>query len=153
MPRTMSPEREREYSELHGYLDFYSTHVMGIDPADPVHPTNLGRGIAAKFGRSKALVGLRQAANDTVEQLRERPPEYIRQLDASLLERNLLTHSEVRRRYASSYKKLLARGRISTETEFYLVAGILADGGSHASSDERARLEQLYAQFEARPNT
>jgi hypothetical protein len=42
MSRKMSLEREREYSELHAYLDFYSTYVSGIDPNDPIHPTNVG---------------------------------------------------------------------------------------------------------------
>ena len=64
MPRTMSPEREREYAELHAYLDYFSTHISGIDPSDPIHPTNVGRGIVEKYGRSKALDGLKQAVND-----------------------------------------------------------------------------------------
>ena len=153
MPRLISAAREREYAELSGYLDFCATHVMGIDPADPVHPTNVGRGIAEKYGRSKALDGLKQAVNDTVEALRNHTPEYIRQLDASLSTRGILTHSEVRRRYASSYKRLLKRGRIGTETEYYIVVGILADSASQLPSQERARLEQLCAAFEARPNT
>jgi hypothetical protein len=153
MPRLMSETREREYGELFGYLDFYATHVMGIDPADPVHPANVGRGIAEQFGKSKVLDGLRQAVNETVEALIDQTPARIAQLDASLSKLGLLTHSEVRRRYASSYKRLLKRGRIATETEFYLVAGILADTGSQVTVEERARLELLCATFEARPNT
>lgn len=43
MPQRMSKEKEREYSELQAYLDYYSTHVLGLDPASPIHPTNVGR--------------------------------------------------------------------------------------------------------------
>jgi hypothetical protein len=55
MARPMSPEREREYEELSSYLDFYSTHVSGIDPENPMHPTDVGKRHVSEFGRSKAL--------------------------------------------------------------------------------------------------
>jgi len=143
----MSPERELEYAELHEFLDFVSTHVSGIDPADPVHPTNVGKTILATFGRSKALEGLKQAANDTVEMLRSKPLAYTQHLDAALRERQLITFSEVARRYASSYKRILKRGEIKTETEYYLVTGILADVSSRATEAERSQLEGLAAVY------
>lgn len=145
----MSAEREREFAELHAYLDFYSTHVSGIDPASPIHPTNVGKRIVEEFGRSKALDGLKQAVNDTVEDLSDQPLEFIQRLDAALRERSIVTFSEVRRRYASSYKRIMKRGKIKTETEYYIVAGVLADFSSLASSDERVVLEQLVAEYES----
>jgi len=148
MARPMSPEREREFEELSSYLDFYSTHVSEIDPADPIHPTNVGKWVVAEFGRSKALEGLKQAVNDTVEELSGRPAEYVNRLDAALREKGLLTLSEVRRRYASSYKRMLKRGKINTETEYYLSAAILADVSSLATGEERALLAQLVARYE-----
>ena len=148
----MSAEREQEFSELHAYLDFYSTNVSGIDPADPVHPTNVGKRIVEEFGRSKALDGLKQAVNDTVEDLSDQPLEYIQRLDAALRERNIITFSEVRRRYASSYKRIVKRGKIKTETEYYVVAGVLADLSSMASDDERVVLERLVAGYEEMAN-
>jgi hypothetical protein len=148
MPRRMSPEREREYAELHAYLDFYSTHVSGIDPADPVHPTNVGKQIVAEYGRSKALDGLKQAVTDIVEALSGKSPEYIERLDAALRASGIITFSEVRRRYASSYKRILKRGKIKTETEYYLVAGVLADASCLATEEERTLLEQLVARYE-----
>ena len=150
MARQMSQEREREYAELHAYLDFHSTHVMGIDPANPIHPTNVGKRIVEKFGRSKALDGLKQAVNDTVEDLSDQPLEYIQRLDAALRERGIITFSEIRRRYASSYKRILKRGKIKTDTEYYIVAGILADFSSIASDDERGILEKLASEYEPR---
>jgi hypothetical protein len=120
----MSPEREREYSELNAYLDWYSTNVSGIDPADPIHPTNVGKRIVDEYGRSKALDGLKQAVNDTVEELVDQPPVYIEKLDRSLREAGLLTFSEVRRRYTSSYKRVLKRGSIKNDNEYYLIAGV-----------------------------
>lgn len=43
--RQMSSEREREFVELSGYVDYVATHVMQVDPASPVHPTNVLKGI------------------------------------------------------------------------------------------------------------
>lgn len=148
MPRQMSNERKREYAELHAYLDFYSTHVSGIDPADPIHPTNVGKRIVEEYGHSKALDGLKQAVNDTVEELSEQPPEYIHRLDAALRERGIITFSEIRRRYASSYKRILKRGKIKTETEYYIIADVLADFSPIASDEERILLQRLVADYE-----
>lgn len=148
MPRQMSPEREREFGELHAYLDFYATNVMGIDPANPIHPTNVGKRIVAEYGRSKALDGLRQAANDTVESLSGERFEYIQRLDTSLRDLGIVTFSEVRRRYASVYKRILKRGKIRNETEYYVVVGVLADSSSLADSQEQLILGQLVAEYE-----
>ncbi len=153
MPRTMSPEREREYAELHAFLDFFATHISGIDPSDPIHPTNVGRGIVEKYGRSRAFDGLKQAVNDTVEELNGKPPEYIRAFDAALHERGLLTFSEVQRRYGAAFARILKRGRIKTETEYYLVAGILADTSSQATDLERTQLGQMQSAFKSRSST
>ena len=144
----MSPEREREYTELNAYLDWYSTNVSGIDPSDPIHPTNVGKRIVAKYGKSKALDGLKQAVNDTVEELVDQPPEYIEKLDESLRQAGLLSFSEVRRRYASSYKRILKRASIRNDTEYYLITGVLADFTTSADDGERATLGQLISEYE-----
>jgi hypothetical protein len=146
----MSPDREREYAELVGYMDFYATHVIGVAPGDATHPTIVGKDIVARFGRSKALDGLKQAVNDTVEDLASKTPEYLRNLDAALQEQGLLTFSEIRRRYAKAYKRILKQGAVKTETEYYLISGILADVSSLADSDERLLLGRLVAQYMGR---
>ena len=148
MPRQMSSEREQEYVELHAFVDFCATNVSGIDPASPIHPTNVGLHIVSEYGRSKALEGLKQAVNDTVEDLSAQPIEYVARLDAALRERGLITFSEVRRRYASSYKRIVKRGKIKTETEYYLIASVFADFSSLANEAERNILSQLVAAYE-----
>lgn len=150
MPRRISPEREREYAELRAYLDFVATHIMGIDPSASHHPTNTGERIVEQFGMSRALEGLKQAVHDTVEGLGHGSLEEVRRLDEALRARNIVTFSEVRRRYATSYKRILKRGRITNETEYYLIAGILADTSSGVNEDERNVLARFAAAFEER---
>jgi len=148
MSRSMSSEREREYSELHAYLDFYATHVWKIDPSSTMHPSNVGKRIIEEHGRSIALRGLKQAVIDTVENLNHQPLEYIQHLDATLREHGIVTFSEIRRRYSSLYKRILKRGKIKNETEYYIIAGIIADIESAVSEEERNILENLVVQFE-----
>jgi len=52
-----------------------STKVSGIDPADPIHPTNAEKRIVAEYGKSKALHGLKQAVQVTSGQFAVDRPE------------------------------------------------------------------------------
>jgi methionine synthase II (cobalamin-independent) len=145
----MSPARESEYAELHAFIDFVSTHVSRIDPDNPIHPTNVGKRIVAEYGKSKALEGLKQAINDTVEDLGDKPIEFLNALDTALRERQIITFSEVRRRYAASYRRIIKRGQIKTETEYYIVRGILSDFTALTGEDERNALEAMLTSYES----
>lgn len=150
MPRRPSPEQEQEqeYEELRSYLGYYCTRIWGLDPNHPDHPANVVENIATNHGPSKALQGLRQAVNDTIENLAGQPLSFIQGLDSELRERGIITFSEIRRRYASSYRRILRRERIETETEYHLIAGILAD--TIVDGQERAMLSGLVSRYEQR---
>jgi hypothetical protein len=144
----MSPEREKEYQELYSYLDFYMTNVNRIASDSHLSLASVSAGIIEKYGKSKALIGLRQAVNDTIEDLSSRPAEYIAILDDALREAGVLSASEVRRRYAASYQRILRRGNIKSETEYHLVNGIVVDQTSEVSAEERALLQSMLERFE-----
>ena len=145
----MKPELDQEYSELQAFIDFFSTNVWGIDPSDPVHPTNAGKNILRKVGKSKALEGLRQAAHDIIESLRYETPEYISRLDISFRSANIITVSEVRHRYDTLYRRILQRGQVRNETEYYLIQGIVSDINI-VTNEERMQLEKMLHDFETR---
>lgn len=94
---------------------------------------------------------MRQAVNDTVEDLRRQPFEYVQRLDATLHEHGFITFSEIRRRYSSSYKRILKRGNLKIEAEYYIITGIIADLESGISEGERNLIEQLAMQYEKKP--
>lgn len=148
MARRMSPEREAEYYELHAFLDMYATHFRKIDPSDDAHPTNVGRRIVAKAGKSRALAGLRQTINDCLEELQDLAPENVLQLDGLLRQSGIVTLTELRRRYARTFKALLKRGRIRNETEYYMVKAILDDCAGTIDEIERTTLASLLLAFE-----
>ncbi len=150
MPRKMSPEREKEYADLASFVDFYATYVMRIDPSSAIHPTNVGLRIAAEHGRSKALEGLKMAVNDIVEELRTLPVDGVQLIDAAAQGKGLLTLSTIRRRYSASYARVLKRGIIRDDAEYYLIAGQLADQSAGCAEEEVAVLQRLVDEYEVR---
>jgi hypothetical protein len=144
----MSPEREAEFAELEPFLAHFATRVMGIDRARSAHPSNTVVEIVEKYGKSKALEGMRQAIDDCIEMMQDRQPDWVQQFDAECVALGLVTLSQLRIRYWAKYKAILKRGRIKDETEYYLVAGIANDLSAPISASDRAVLEQLLHKFE-----
>jgi len=144
----MTPEREREYNELLAYMGLFATVIWEIDSASETHPANAIKRIVQQFGKSNALVGLRQAANDTVEATIHWNSEARAVVDGACRAAGVVTLSEITRRYATSYKRIMKRGFIKNETEYYVVNATLIDEGSAISDDERACLQRLTEAFE-----
>lgn len=148
MKAPMTPEREREYNELLGFVSLFSTAVNQIDPTSAVHPANTIKGIVERFGKSKALVGLRQAANDCVEYAGNWNPEARVLVDETFRAAGVVTLSEITRRHSASYKRIVKRGFIKNETEYHVINGILIDHGNAVLAEERMRLQKLTQAFE-----
>lgn len=103
----MSPEREREYNELLAYLSFFASAVWKISSTSDTHPAQTIVKITGEFGKSKALVGLRQAVNDTVEYMSDWSAEARSIFDDALIAAGITTTTEIARRYASAYKRIV----------------------------------------------
>ncbi|KFL35704.1 hypothetical protein [Arenimonas donghaensis] len=144
----MSAEKEREYAELNAFVDMYATHFMKIGPADPMHPTNVGRHMVATLGKSKALVGLRQAASDAVEALQDFDHQQVEVLDSALKRAGIVTLTELRRRHSRKYKSILKRGSVRNEAEYYLIAAVMNDCSDSLDSQEIDRLNSILSNFE-----
>ncbi|GAA0887159.1 hypothetical protein [Rhodanobacter soli] len=144
----MSPDKEREYSELISFVSIFATQAWKVDPVDPVHPANIAAHIAATSGKAQALIGARQAANDAIESLQTFTQQQLAALDASLHETGSITLAEMRRRYSKQYKAVLKRGSIRNATEFYLVKGILDSCTESLGQDEQTVLSSLLLGFE-----
>ena len=145
MPKALSSKSEKESEELNGFLRFYLVECKHLSTAE------FEKGaadIVAKYGRSKALLGLRQAVNDTMEELSDASNELVGLLDQSLAERGLVSFSELRRRYSSQYKRLLKRGNVKNDSEFYLASGIVSDLSTEISDEERVQLQRMIEVYE-----
>ena len=121
-----------------------------VGPDDEIHPAKTIEKIAQKFGKLKALIGLRQAANDTIEETSHWNLESKVNLDEALKASGVITISEIARRYSSSYKRIIKRCHVRDDTEYYVVNGILVDQGNAISDEERAHLQKLIDVYEAK---
>jgi len=148
MTRQMSPEREAEFAEVLAFLDFYFNYVKKPEVTSGLGIQAEAERIAEVYGRSKALEGARQAVNDVIEELGDLKPEGVEILDEALRSAGIRTFSEVRRAYGRAYKKILKRGSIRTETEYYLVNGLVVDLASDIPPSERVLLQQMLSAYE-----
>lgn len=149
MARAMSQEKEQEFAELEAFVDFYATAMMGIDRANPIHPSIQLRGIAAQVGKSKALIGLRQAVNDCLEWADDATPEEISALDSALKSRGIVTFTELLVRKSRKYRAVLKRGCIRDDTEYYMVAAAASELSIAMTEDERRQLDSMLAGYRA----
>ncbi|MES2322238.1 MAG: hypothetical protein V4633_08260 [Pseudomonadota bacterium] len=144
----MTPEREKEYKELLDYVGLFATVAMQIDPASETHPANVAETIVRQVGKSKALIGLRQAANDTIEATKNWNAEARAIADEGFRAAGVLTVSEIIRRYAANYQRIVKRGVIQNDTEYYVINAILVNQGSAISDEERTCLHKLAEAYE-----
>lgn len=150
MGKRISSERIKEYEELKAFLAYCWTHVFGFAENDSANPAKVTEEIVKKCGRNEALAGLRQAINDVIEMTQDLSDSEVHDLDRALIERGIITLSELRRWYWRKYKAILKRAEIRNETEYYLISGILCDMANDAIEEERAQLAQLLDEYESK---
>ena len=146
----MSNLSNGEYEELKAFLLFYSDRYMPVDSL-PLHLRPVAcLEVLERKSRTMASKGLAQAINDIIQSSRHLEPEQLRKVDRELQSRGLVTLSQLRRRYSREYAKVLKKGRIANETEYYLVRGILDDSAGSFGDGEREALAQMLVEFEQR---
>ncbi len=152
-------EKRREYEELSAFSDrflfhFFSMHGMkrwAEGSRDPRFEADEWKEAEIEhYGLSPLLSGTKEAVNDMIQLSVDMTADQVRRIDAALRADGVLTLSEVRVRYSGRYKSILKRGRIRSDLEFRMVAGILADVESTIPTEERALLRKLSFEYEQR---
>jgi hypothetical protein len=134
--------------ELKAFVGFFFDRYMARGPVvAKLHPLNALKSIAVSAPK-KALTGLRMATNDCVEAASPWTPAQVREADAALRAQNIVTLSELRRRFSRQFAAVLKRGKIANEPEYYLVQSVLSD--ATAPPDRATLLSRLVAEYEAR---
>ena len=142
----MKEELEREFQELQKFVSFFLDYFFKSVPKTT--SSTAADQPKEKVTRRQWLEGHRQAASDFVEMSDEMQPAEIARLDAELRSRGIVTLSEMRRRYSRAYKRIVKRGAIKNDTEFYIINGVLSDLESGISEEERQQLGALISQYE-----
>jgi hypothetical protein len=143
----MQDESELEYAKMKDFLSFYAERYLKAEglPLDKEPMACLEA--LEKKSMKMAFAGLRQTINDCVEMSLHFDHAEVEKLDSQLRSRGIVTLSELRRRYSKSYAKIMKRGRIKNETEYYLLRNVLFDP-TEKTSDERKLLEELISDYE-----
>ncbi len=135
------------------FICFYLENIKAPGSGDSATFLKAFDEISEAHGKGGALKGLRQAANDVLQDLSDMKPELLSTIDLAARSAGVVTLSELRRRYSRKYKSILRRGSLRSETEYYLVKGVVDDslhGGGEAEID---RLQSMLSAFESAPNS
>ena len=153
MPRQMSEEKLREYGELKRFFEVWETQLFPNQffAADhPHHPVNALASIEQRFGRSRALSGLKQAINDNLESVEDYRPEQIARIDEALHQAGAPTLTQLVVRQSKAFRAILRRGKIRNDAEFYMVSAVLSDTSTDRPDAEIATLGSMVAAYEAK---
>jgi hypothetical protein len=143
----MQDESEFEYAKMKDFLSFYTERYLKAEGLPPDKEPMACLAALEKKSMNSALKGLRQAINDCVERSFHFGHAEVESLDSELRKRGVVTLSELRRRYSKSYAKIMKRGQIKNETEYYLLRNVLFDP-TEKTPDERKLLEKLISDYE-----
>ncbi|MCA1452426.1 hypothetical protein I6F35_04230 [Bradyrhizobium sp. BRP22] len=144
----MQGESELDYAKLKDFLSFYIERYMPAVEDLPLDKRPMAVCEALEKKSMKlAFTGLRQAINDCVEMSLHFAPAEVEKFDLELRSRDIVTLSELRRRYSKSYAKIMKRGRIKSETEYYLARNVL-DDPTEKTPEERELLGRLISDYE-----
>jgi hypothetical protein len=144
----MATVSDAEYDELKKFFSFYSSRYLAIDKLAPELRPMACLEELEKRSRRMAREGLRQAINDVIERSRHLDPRVVRTIDVELAAQGLVTLSELRRRFSREYARILRRKRISNETEYYLIRGVV--DALVSQNPEREFLYTMIKDFEAK---
>ena len=131
----MQEETGLEYAKMKDFLSFYAERYLKVEGLPPEKQPVASLEALEKKSMKMALNGLRQAINDCVEMSFHFDHAEVEKLDSQLRSRGIVTLSELRRRYSKGYAKIVKRGQIKNETEYYLVRNVLDDPTEKATEE------------------
>jgi hypothetical protein len=100
--------------------------------------------------KSEIVSGMKQGINDTLTKAKWMSPEERAMIDAALITRGLPSLRKMDAVLRKKHQRILARGCIRTDEEFYVVAEFLSDGGFDVTDSERAKLGEICYAYETR---
>lgn len=143
----MQDDPELEYAQMKDFLSFFAEQYLKVgDLAPDKRPMAVGEALEKK-SMKRAFQGLLQAINDCVEMSAHFAPAEVEKFDTELRSCGIVTLSELRRRYSKNYAKVIKRGHIRDETEYYLLRNVQNDP-TEKTPEELELLEKLISVYE-----
>ena len=109
-----------DYPTLKAFFVWITDHVrpVGTDLPPEHHPVAVLERIEAQ-SMAVARKGLGLALGDIIEDLSKLDPRQVRTLDAALQSESIITLSEVRARFWTRIRRILERGVVRGESDYY----------------------------------
>lgn len=153
MARKPSQKSLEQYDALKRFFAHWLTHVCplrGFELSDSIHPLNVLASFENRLTFSQCFLGLKQAVGDSLEGVEDWPTQRIMEADESLRRAGAPTLSEMLVARAKSLRKVLRRGKIQNDTEYYLVSAAVSDVSAPRSTEETERFAALLAGYESK---
>lgn len=135
-------ERERKFFVL------YVTLVMKPKPGSDSDPVAVLENFE-KESMTKAKKGLSITISDTLEMTESWPLDAVREFDRILAENGAATLTELRVKHSKKYRKILKKGAIRSEVEYYLIKGIMDGMQEHVPEEELPLLDAMLVEYES----
>lgn len=141
---------DEDYRLLKVFLDCYFDWYAPKHQTTPaMTPSQFLQDVErASFANAKK--GLQMAIDDYVEESANWQPDQVAIADTRFAAAGTFTLSEVRQRYSRKYLQILKRGSIRSETEYYLIKGVIDGGGIEPGATEARQLQAMLDDFERR---
>ena len=152
MPRRPRVELERELAHLVALNEVFASVLVppelraaaGANLAEEAERLR-SQGIAL----SDIIEGMRQARNDSLEMSLEASPDARADLAKALAAAGLEPLSRLLAQRVGHVRKLLPKGRVETETEYYLLKEVVTTQDSpHLGPGDRIRAQEMLEDFE-----
>jgi ribosomal protein L29 len=140
----MRAEDQAELERLKRFALTVADFMLALAPGSPI--ADLRWQFAGPLEAARSLRGVREAARDMVEWAQDLTAEQLHGLDSQLSAQGLPTLSLMRRARGRDIARILTRGSITSEDEFRLLNGAVADDDG-LSPDDRALVEHLLGEF------
>jgi hypothetical protein len=136
-----------DYEPLKGFFGWMCDHILmrSVSLPEEAHPIRV---LAEMERRSpaRAREGLGTAIGDIIEMTQNFGSAPVAEIDEALRAQGLPTLSQVRAKFSSAIARILRRGSIRSETEYYSVRNVV----EALPEAEQAAVWRLLADFEER---
>ena len=145
-----------DYPALKAFFVWITEYVLPVSPDLPPehHPVAVLEHYEAQ-SMAIARKGLGLALGDIIEDLSELDPARVRAVDAALQSASIITLSEVRARFWTRIRRILERGVIRSENDYYALRNAVetlpdAEQAFIAANDDRGLFESFLIHLPAR---
>lgn len=121
-----------EYDRLRSWLAYMAPKVFSSDLITPETDPIVALDRVASKSPAKARSGLSMAIGDVVEFTSGWPPTDVVRCNSELSENGLPTLTEVRARFSKVVQRVIRRGRIKSDEEFYTLRNAIEQEGANA---------------------